>query len=338
MNPKRMKHIIRAELGTLLREQVINRETYAELLDQYPVEKWDYSALGRWFLIFGSIAFAAGLFILGSKIFVFTMTKLAISLGVLIIGCFFIGWRLKSSKLTWAKRAFELLGSLCIVGLTFTLGIIYSTGSGNWPALLLIDMILLLPLAYVLRNVLILILSMIIFFTWFGGVTGYMSGWGAYWFGMNYPMRFLMAGVLMIGVSLLHRLAEHTTLRAYDGFFKVWLSGGVFFSEMALWLMSLFGNFGRIFEHYLETANELFVFGALWAGFNLAILKLGSQFGLRMLRGYAITFLVIQGYTLYFWQIARHLGPILATFIAGVVTLGVVLYLESRRRETKVKP
>jgi len=338
MNPKRMKHIIRAELGTLRREQIINSETYAELLELYPVESWDYSALARWFLIFGSIAFAAGLFILGSEIFEFTMMKLAICLGVLISGCFFIGWRLRSSKLTWAKRSFELLGSLCIVGLTFTLGIIYSTGSGNWPALLLIDMLILLPLAYVLRNVLILILSMIIFFTWFGGVTGYVSGWGAYWFGMNYPMRFLMAGLLMIGVSQLHRSAEHNTLRAYDGFFKVWLSGGVFFSEMALWLMSLFGNFGSIFERYLETANELFLFGALWAGFNVAILKLGSQFGSRMLRGYAITFLVIQGYTLFFWQIARHLGPIFATFLAGAVTLGLVLHLEYRRRTTKADP
>lgn len=336
MNPKRMKYIIRGELDTLRREQIINSETYAELLALYPVERWDYSSLGRWFLIYGSIAFSAGLFILSSEIFEFTMVKLAIGLGALTIGCFLIGWRLRLSDLTWTKRSFELLGSLTIVGLTFTLGIIYSTGSGNWPALLLIDMLMLLPLAYMLRNVLILILSVIIFFTWFGGVTGYVSGWGMYWFGMNYPMRFLIVGLLMIGMSLLHRSAENNTLRAYDGFFKVWLSGGVFFSEMALWLMSLFGNFGSIFERYLETANELFLFGALWAGFNIATLKLGSAFGLRMLRGYAITFLIIQGYTLYFWQIARHLGPILATFIAGAVTLGLVLHLESKRRALKV--
>ncbi len=337
MNPKRMKHIIRTELGTLRREQMINSETYAELLALYPVGRWDYSSLGRWFLIFGSIAFTAGLFILGSEIFEFTMMKLAIGLGVLITGCFLISWRLRSSNLTWTKRSFELLGSLTIIGLTFTLGIIYSTDSGNWPALLLIDLLILLPLAYILRNVLILVLSVIVFFTWFGGVTGYASGWGMYWFGMNYPIRFFMVGLLMMSMSLLHRSAEQKTLRAYDGFFKVWLSGGVFFSEMALWLMSLFGNFGSIFEHYLESPHELVLFNALWAGFNLTILKLGSLFGLRMLRGYAVTFLVIQGYTLYFWQIASHLGHVFATFLAGAVTLGMVLLLEYRRRTSKVK-
>ena len=335
MNPERVRNIIRDELGILRRENIVNSETYAELLELYPVESWDYSALGRWFLIFGSVAVAAGLRILGSELFEFTLPKLAIALSAIICACFYTGWRLGSSKLIWTKRSIELLGSLCIIGLTFTVGIIFSSGSGNWPALLLLDMLILLPLAYVLRNVLILILLVIIFFCWFGGVTGYSSGWGMYWFGMNYPMRFLLAGLLMIGVSFIHRSTEQSTLRAYDGFFKVWLSGGVFFSEMALWLMSLFGNFGRIFERYLQTSTEQLLFGILWAGFNVAILNLGSHFGLRMLRGYAITFLIIQGYTLYFWQIAGHLGLIVATFIAGAATLGLVVHLETKRRSAK---
>ena len=336
MNPKRMKHIIRAELGTLRREQLISSEIYAELLALYPVGRWDYSSLGRWFSIFGSIAVAAGVLFLGAEIFEFTLVKLAILLGVSIAGCFFTSWRLAMRKLTWTKRSVELLAGLMIVGLSFTLGIIYSTGSGNWPLLLLIDLLILLPLAYLLRNVLILILCAIVFFTWFGGVTGYASDWGMYWFGMNYPSRFLMAGLLMIAISLLHRNAEQYLLRVYDGFFKVWLSCSVFFCEMALWLMSLFGNFGGIFEHYLETAIELFLFNVLCAGFNLAILKLGSLYGLRMFRGYAITYLVIQGYTLYFCHVAGHLGPVFATFLAGAVTLGLVIHLESRRRTRKV--
>jgi hypothetical protein len=234
--------------------------------------------------------------------------------------------------MTWTKRSIELVGGLAIIGLSFTLGVIYSSGSGNWPALLLFDMLLLLPLGYLLRNVLLVIVSMIVFFAWFGGVTGYISGWGAYFFGMNYPVRFLIAGLLMIGMSLVHRSAEQQTLRAYEGFFKVWLSGGIFFSEMALWLTSLFGNYGSIFSSHRESAGELMMFNLVWAGFNVALLSLGSRYHLRMLRGYAITFLLIHAYTLYFWHIAEHLGPILATFLAGAVTLGLVIHFESKRR------
>lgn len=335
MNPQRMQRIVRAELGKLRREGITDSETHAALLAQYPVERWDYSALGRWFLVFGAIAFAAGIYILGAEIFLFTLTKLAIGLGVLIAGCFFLGRHLRTRNLAWSGRVVESVGGLAIVGLTFTLGAIYSTGSGNWPALLLIDLMILLPLAYRLRNVLLLMLNLVVFFTWFGGVTGYASGWGMYWFGMNYPLRFLIAGLLMGAMSLLHRRTEQNRLCRYDGFFKVWLSSGIFFSEMSLWLMSLFGNFGSLFERHLETTGELLLFNALWAGFNLALLKLGSRYGLRMLRGYAITFLIIHGYTLYFWHIAGHLGWIFASFLAGGVTLALVIYLESRRAAAK---
>ena len=329
---------MRGELGKLRRESIIDGETYDRLIALYPSNKWDFSALGRWFLVFGSISAAAGILILGSTLFEYTLRTLAIGLGVLIGICTYTSLRLHGSKLAWTKRAVELLGGLTLIGLTFTLGIIYSSGSGNWPALLLIDMLVLLPLTYLLRNVLLLILTVILFFTWFGGVTGYASGWGMYWFSMNYPLRFLLAGLLIAGVALLHRQAEQDRLRAYEGFFKVWLSAGVFFSEMALWLMSLFGNFGSIFERYLETAGELLFFNVLWAGFNVALLKLGGMYGLRMLRGYAITFFVIQAYTIYFWKIAGHLGPVFGTFLAGVITLGAVLHLESKRRARNREP
>jgi hypothetical protein len=327
-----MQRIMRNELGILRREGLIDALTYDELLALYPSERWDFSSLSRWFLIFGAIASVSGIFILGATIFEPTLPKLAILLGVLIVGCFYAGWVLRTRSMTWTKRSLELLGGLAIIGLSFTLGVIYSSGSGNWPALLLIDMLILLPLAYLLRNVLLVIVNVIVFFTWFGGVTGYVSGWGAYFFGMNYPMRFLIAGLLMGGMGLIHRGAESQKLRAYDGFFKVWLSGGIFFSEMALWLMSLFGNYGSIFSYYLESAGELFLFNSMWVGFNVSLLWLGSKYELRMLRGYAITFLLIQAYTIYFWHVAEHLGPVLATFLAGAVTLGMVVRFESKRR------
>ncbi len=332
MNPRRMQRIMRSELGILRREGLLDASTYNELLALYPSERWDFSSLGRWFLIFGSICFVSGVLVLGATIFEPTLPKLAVLLGVLISGCFYSGWVLRTRDMIWTKRSLELLGGIAIIGLTFTLGVIFSSGSGNWPALLLIDMLILLPLAYLLRNVLLVIVNMLVFFIWFGGVTGYISGWGAYFFGMNYPLRFLIAGLLMAGFSLIHRRAEQQQLRAYDGFFKVWLSGGIFFSEMALWLMSIFGNYGSIYGFYLESAGELLLFNSMWAGFNVGLLWLGSNYGLRMLRGYAITYLLIQAYTIYFWHIAGHLGPVLGTFIAGAATLALVVHFESKRR------
>lgn len=337
MNAKRFQGVMRRELDTLRREQLINAEQHAVLSALYPSSAWDWSSLGRWFLFFGAVSVAAGAYILGARLFEPTLEKLAILLAVLIPALFFAARQLGKRGLAWTRLSLEMLAGLAIIGLTFTVGIIYSTGSGNWPALLLIDLCLLLPLAYLLRNVLLLVLAIIVFFVWFGGVTGYISGWGAYFFGMNYPVRFLLAGLAMILFSLVHRGAETSVLRRFDGFFKVWLSGGMFFSEMALWLTSLFGNYGSIFKAYDESRTELILFNLLWLGFNVAALVIGTRYGLRMLRGYAVTFFIIQAYTIYFWYVARHLDGVLATFIAGAVTLALVVKLEQRRREG-VKP
>jgi hypothetical protein len=332
MNPRRFQGVMRSEIDTLRREGVIDGPLHQELLSLYPAEPWDWARLGRWYLFFGSVMTAAGLAMLARTVLDFTLQELAVALvGLTAVSFYFGRWSLRRGLVS-TSRSLELLGGLTIIGLTFTLGALYGSGSGNWPALLLIDLLVLLPLAYALRNPLLLVLDVVVFFVWFGGVTGYVSGWGAYFFGMNYPVRFLVAGLLMTGMSLLHRGAERSRLKAYDGFFKVWLSGGVFFSEMALWLMSLFGNYGSIGGGYLETAAELATFNVLWAGFNAALLWLGTRHHLRMLRGYAMTFLLIQGYTLYFWKIATQLGHILATFVAGAVTLALVVYVESRRR------
>lgn len=335
MNAKRFKRIMRREIDTLRREDLIDAEQHAALMDRYPSSTWDWSSLGRWFLFFGAISIAAGIVILGAKLFEPTLETLAIVLSLIIGIAFYAAYRLGERGLVWTRRSLELLGGLAVIGLTFTLGVLFSSGSGNWPALLLIDLFILIPLAYFLRNVLLLVLNVIVFFTWFGGVTGYVSGWGAYFFGMNYPLRFLVVGLLMIGFSVLHRSAEASTLRRYDGFFKVWLSGGMFFSEMSLWLMSLFGNYGDIFSGHRETAGELFLFNVLWIGFNAVALVVGTRHQLRMVRGYAITFFIIHAYTLYFWHVAEHLGGILATFVAGAVTLGLVIHLEQGRRQRR---
>ncbi|MEQ8289958.1 MAG: DUF2157 domain-containing protein [Gammaproteobacteria bacterium] len=335
MTPQRFNDKMQRELRRLLREEVIVDDTYHTLSARYPATNWDWTSLGRWFGVFGAISFAAGIILFARELFEFTLVKLAWVLGILMVSFFVAGWRLDRTRFTMTRRSLELVGAITLIGLTFTLGYIYSTGSGNWPALLLIDLVILLPLAYVLRNVLILILTAVVFFTWFGGFTGYYSGWGAYWFGMNYPLRFLLAGGIIIGVGLLHRVNEENLLSNYRDFYKVWLSSGLFFSEMALWLLSLFGNFNlEASRWHNESAGELFLFNILWAGLNIGLIALGTKTLMRMLRGYGVTFLIIQGYTLFFWHIYGELGYILGSAVAGGSALALVYWFENRKQSS----
>ena len=336
MNPLSRNRRIRRELTELLREGVLTEALYGQLLDRYPITGWDWRSLGRWFLIFGAISVIAGLALISRTLFEFTLTKLTILLGIAMLAGFSGGQWLKRTRpaLVWSGLSLELLGGLLLIGLTFTLGAIYSTGSGNWPALLLIDLLLLIGLSYALRNVLLLVLSAVVFFCWFGGFTGYASGWGAYWFGMNYPLRFLLAAVAMIAIAIIHQQSEAGPLARYRGFCKVWLSAGLFFAEMALWLLALFGNFDLETERWhWAGAGELILFNALWAGLNIALVWLGARLAMRMLTGYGATFLIILIYTLFFAHLAEHLGLLLSLLIAGGGALALTFYLEQRRRE-----
>ncbi len=335
MNPRSRNRRVRRELDELLRDGLLELPAYQQLRERYPTEGWDWCSLGRWFLIFGAVSAVAGLAILGRALFEFTLPKLAVMLGVAMVASLIGGQWFKRTRpaMVWTRLSLELLGGLLLMGLTFTLGAIYSTDSGNWPALLLIDLLLLLGLSYALRNVLLLVLSTVVFFCWFGGFTGYASGWGAYWFGMNYPLRFLMAAIAMIAVAVIHHQSESGPLARYRGFFKVWLSGGLFFAEMALWLLSLFGNFDRASDwRYQAGTVELVLFNGLWAGLNIALVGLGARRAMRMLTGYGATFLIIQIYTLFFAHLAEPLGLLPSLLIAGGGALALTFWLERWRR------
>ena len=332
MSPARFNRLLRRQLDRFLRDGLLTATQHGELAALYPVQRWDWLGLGRWFAVFGAISAAAGASLLARELFGFTLEKLAVVLGVLTVMSFYTGVRVGRRGYRWSGHALESASGMLLVGLTFTLGIIYSSGSGNWPALLLIDLAILLPLAYLRINPLQLTLVLVLFFSWFGGYTGFVSGWGMYWFSMNYPLRFFVVGLCFVMLAFGHRYGEESgVLVRYRGFFKVWLAAGMFFAEMALWLLSLFGNFGEFWRSYQENVFELFIFNVLWTAFNLLALWGGQRLALRQLRGFAITFLIIQGYTVYFAHVAGELGPVIGTFVAGLVTLVLVRRLELTR-------
>jgi len=339
MNPDRRNRQVHNALDQWLRDGLIDTQAHARIAELYPQTRWDWRSLGRWFLTFGAISLAAGLLILLHEHLTFTLPKLAGGLGLLMVGLFVAGRWLLGKQLKLLGATLELLGGFALIGLSLVLGMIYSDGSGNWPALLLVDLLLLLALSYVLNNALLLTLCSVLFFIWFGGRSGYESGWGAYWFGMNYPLRFLGAALAMVLFGFVHLWGEASTLARYRGFAKVWISAGLFMAQMSLWLLSLFGSYDLIDgPWHLAESGELVLFNGLWAAFSLGLLALGIRLRFSMLVGYGATFFIIQLYTLFFTQLADTLGWFVSLLIAGGSLLGLVIWLEGKRQQRRAGP
>ncbi len=302
MSAESLNAKIRRELVQLHALALIDNKQAAALNERYPTERWDITTLVRWFTLLGAISMAVGGALLLPHL---TRLELVIENGLLLGGIAVTAlgvWLKRRRALPRTGATVELLGAMGLEGWSWALAVRLATGSHAWPHLIGADCVLLAVLAYALGNRLILILMTINAFVWFGGETGYISGWGAYWLGMNYPSRFLLVGFVTLGIAWGH----FRFLRgAYQSFSRVYAHFGFLSIHLSLWFFSLFGYFEKDINWGEHTEQRL-LFSALWAAVSLGSMFASSAVGVGTLRAYGMTFLVIDAYTFYFQFIVAH--------------------------------
>jgi hypothetical protein len=318
-----------AELHALAAQGVIDAGQLARLAERYPVGRWDWMRLVRAFTLFGALGMAAGLAVLAPRL-VDVKNLLDGGLAVVTIALLAGGHRLaRAHSLPRAGAALQLCGGLSLQALTVTLAAHYSTGSKNWPALVGVDALLAFALAYLLSNRLLLIQACANACVFFGAETGYVSGWGVYWMSMNYPARFLLAGAVALGVGWAH--ARFLT-GAWQSFSRVYAHFGLLISHLALWFLALFGWFENRVE-WRGNEGQRLAFSVGWAAISFACLLAGSRLNQRVLRGYGLTFLLIDLYTAYFQFIAYKSAPLwfFHLLLVGGSLLALGYLLEHKR-------
>jgi hypothetical protein len=110
--------------------------------------------------------------------------------------------RAQAPDKVYRNEAIFFLGVLATAGAISQLGIALDTGSGHFSLLLLLSFLVYGVLGIVLEANLIWVFALASLGGWMGTETGYMSGWGAYYLGMNYPLRFALFGGLLTGCAL----------------------------------------------------------------------------------------------------------------------------------------
>lgn len=195
----------------------------------------------------------------------------------------------------YRNEALFFLGVLATAGSISQLGIALDTGSGHFSMLLLLSFLVYAVLGVVLESNLIWVFALASLGGWMGTETGYMSGWGAYYLGMNYPLRFVLFGGILTACAL--ALETHTT---GQHFFRSTLVMGLLYLFLSLWIMSIFGNYGDI--HAWERAKQIELFH--WSILFGAVAGWAIYYGLRhdndITKGFGLTFLGINLYTRFF--------------------------------------
>jgi hypothetical protein len=325
---------IHGEIDDLMRLGILNENQVIQLKERYPSAAWNFMALVRAFSVLGALTAVAGIIVLVREHLNWWLLSEA-GLALFATGTLILGHRLRpGSGAAAIYETVELIGCIAVQGLITVLAIHYSTGSRNWPGLVGVQTMVLVLLAYLLANRLALWYACINFFFWFGAETGYLSGWGCYWLGMTYPVRFLGAGTGTLLLSWLHATAVRGRWAVFS---RVYAHFGLLVIHLALWFLSLFGYYENYDIRWSDTQGERIVFSLLWAAAAGGCLFAGARYGVRLLRGYGLTFLIINLYTFYFQFVAANTGEawFLHLLLTGGSLLWLGLHLERKPRKDK---
>ncbi len=260
------------------------------------------------------------------RLFAFGPAQRCLGLAVLASGLFgYAVFRLRQRPLTgFRNEAILFLGVLATAGSVANLGFWLDTGSGRYDLLLLIACAVYAAVALAARSVLVWVFAVLSFGGWMGAHTGYASGWGSYYLGMNWPLRFVLLGGALIALAQAFRQLPRLVL-----FARSTQSLGLLYLFVSLWLLSIFGDYGDVDSWRRVKQIELLHWSLLFAAAAAAAVWMGLRRDDAMLRGYGLVFLAINLYTRFFemfWD-GLHKGAFFAV-------LGVSLWLLGRRAET----
>ncbi len=291
--------------------QLLDQETANQLRNSYEVVGFDWKRLAKycfWVAIIciitavSSVLADEALMRLLTRLFHAPETvKCLVMTGIAAL-LYYTGWRRRKHhpEKVFSSEAIFFLAVVATAGAVTFLGRAIDTGSGHFSLLILLATIIYAVLGLWFPSQLVWIFALLSLGSWMGTETGYISGWGAYYLGMNFPLRFVLFGLVLTAVS---GLFTHWPSRC--SFAKTTRIIALLNLFIALWIMSIFGNYGDMYAWQQARQIELFHWSVLFGAAAVIAIYFGIKEDDSVSRGFGLTFLFINLYTRffeYFWD------------------------------------
>ena len=316
--PRKQHGIVTRTIEKWQKDGVIDSKTAARLVDSIVVVSFDWQRAARY-------AFIISIFCLVIAVGAVLMDELLMQLLKRIFnapaivkcgfftavsaGIFWYGLRVRQRypHRIYGSESVFFLGVLALAVAVFFLGVAIDTGTGHYSILFLIASVLYALLGLWFPSVLVWVFGLLSLGAWMGTETGYVSGYGAYYLGMNYPLRFVIFGAALTGLGIVGQYSQAGSEVASSGFRARLLSMseqtkviGLLYLFIALWIMSIFGNYGDMTQWEKVRQYELLHWSLLFGAVAIAAIWHGLRRDDSALRGFGLTFLFINLYTRYF--------------------------------------
>jgi hypothetical protein len=304
-------------------EQLLDSGTAENLRTSYEVKGFDWMRLAKysfWIALFCGII-AVGSLIIDDAVInwlkgLYYTPDIVISIAsaIMAVLLFYFGrrWEKKYPEKVFSNEAIIFTGVLFTACCIAYLGKTFDNGSGHYSLLFLLSVIVYGILAWRMDSRLIWLFSLVSLGSWFGTETGYQTRWADYFLGMNYPLRFVFFGMVLL-ISIYTLKNRKWAQRFWELTYVV----GMLYLFMSLWLLSIFGNLGSIDTWWHIRQISLFYWGIISALVAAGFLFYGLKTKDVIAREFGITFLLIFIYTKYFEYFWDHTNKTLFFAILG---------------------
>ncbi|HNW44628.1 MAG TPA: hypothetical protein PKI19_08995 [Elusimicrobiales bacterium] len=317
MANRRTKEFFQSEAAVWLADGLIERGTYVTLLERYSFTEFGFAGVIKYIGIMGGLFAFFG--VVGG-ITAMTGSPFIGALVICAIGYMGVKWGLRlagdrQERYATSSKMIVMLG-VCLFGgavamLCEALGI-------REKAALNTTMLVCLPaafyLAYLSRNIYLLLLAVLALFHWVGSCGG-MLGRSTYDFEVQDPRLMWPAALAAVAVGVYHEIHLYPET---GRFYKVWQTVGlIYFNLSLLILSSLSGG-----NNYAMGWVAFFTAGCI------AQLVAADRLQNGLLRGFGITFLCINIFTRYyelFWK-SMQVGTFLVAGGASLLAFSGALH------------
>lgn len=342
--PRKQHRIVSQAVERWRAAGIVDEPTGEKLLQSLSIAPFDWQRVARYSFIVAIVCFVIAVgALLADRLLMELLRRLfsapaivkcalfaAVAAALFRYGLFLRG---RYPHRRYSNEAVFFLGVLALAGAIAFLGVAIDTGSGHYSLLFLLAAALYLLLGLWFPSALVWVFGLLALGSWMGTETGYVSGYGAYWLGMNYPLRFVIFGA---SLTLLALAGEHAMAGSGSTLAERLVSMtpqtkvmGLLYLFIALWILSIFGNYGDMMAWRRARQVELLHWSLVFGAAAVAAIWYGLKRDDGVLRGFGLTFLFINLYTRffeYFWDTMHK-----AFFF---LLLAVTLWYLGRRAET----
>ncbi|MBE8713291.1 DUF2157 domain-containing protein [Sphingobacterium hungaricum] len=216
---------------------------------------------------------------------------------------YFLGFRNKEKnpENNFSSETLMLAGAFSTAASVGFLGTILDRSTSHYTISFLLSIIIYAVLTVKLQSKLLWVFTLVALGIWFATETAYHSGWGFRFWGMNYPLRFTIFGLIITAFSIWGQ----PKIKVLEPYTSTSYVVGLLYTMLSLWCLSIFGNYSD-FEAWTGVRQyEIFYWGLLGIALSLGLCLYGMKTKDFVSRDIGFVFFILNLYTRfveYLWD------------------------------------